>query len=68
MKKIGLVFILALLIVTGCSKSPKISNGEEVVASVSGKDFTANELYESMKGQYGTSILIDMIDSYIAEQ
>ena len=58
----------AMVMVAGCSKSPKLSNGEEVVASVDGKEFTANELYDSMKNQYGTSILIDMIDSYIASQ
>ena len=68
MKKKILGIMCAMVMIAGCSKSPKLSNGEEVVASVDGKDFTANELYESMKGQYGTSILIDMIDSYIAEK
>ena len=68
MKKKILGIMCAVALVTGCSKSPKMSNGEEVVASINGKDFTANELYDSMKNQYGTSILIDMIDSYIAEQ
>lgn len=68
MKKKILGIIFAMVMITGCSKSPKISNGEEVIASVDGKDFTANELYDSMKNQYGTSILIDMIDSYIASQ
>ena len=58
----------ALLMFTGCSKSVKISNGEEVIASVDGKDFTANELYNAMKDQYGTSILINLVDSYIASQ
>lgn len=68
MKKKILGIMCAMVMITGCSKSPKMSNGEEVVASVDGKDFTANELYDSMKNQYGTSILIDMIDSYIAEK
>ena len=68
MKKKILGIMCAMVLITGCSKSPKLSNGEEVVASLDGKDFTANELYDAMKGQYGTSILIDMIDSYIAEK
>ena len=68
MKKKILGIIFAMVMITGCSKSPKLSNGEEVVASVDGKDFTANELYDSMKDEYGTSALIDMIDSYIANQ
>ena len=66
MKKKFLGIMCAFVLVTGCSKAPKISNGEEVIASIDGKDFTANELYESMKDQYGTSILINMIDSHIA--
>lgn len=58
----------AAIMLTGCSKSVKINNGEEVIASVDGKDFTANELYDAMKNQYGTSILINLIDSYIADK
>lgn len=68
MNKKFLGIICAMVVLTGCSKSPKISNGEEVVASIDGKDFTANELYDNMKNQYGTSMLINMIDSYIADK
>lgn len=67
MKKKFLGIMCALVVFTGCSKSPKLSNGEEVIASVDGKDFTANELYAAMKDQYGTSILVNLIDSYIAD-
>lgn len=68
MSKKLLSIICATIIFTGCSKSPKLSNGEEVIASIDGKDFTANELYKTMKDQYGTSVLINMIDKYIAEK
>lgn len=68
MKKKILGIVCAMVMFTGCSKSPKINNGEEVVASLNGKDFTANELYQAMKDQYGTSILINLIDTYIADQ
>ena len=68
MKKKVLGIMCALVVFTGCSKSPKLSNGEEVVASVDGKDFTANELYDAMKDQYGTTVLIRLVDSYIANQ
>ena len=68
MKKGFLGIICAMVLLTGCSKSPKLSNGEEVIASVEGKNFTANELYDSMKKQYGTSVLINMIDTYIADK
>lgn len=68
MKKKVLGIMCALVVFTGCSNSPKINNGEEVIASVDGKDFTANELYDALKDQYGTSILINLVDSYIANQ
>lgn len=68
MKKKVLGIMCALVVFTGCSKSPKLSNGEEVIASVDGKDFTANELYDAMKDQYGTTVLIRLVDSYIANQ
>lgn len=68
MKKKVLGIMCALVVFTGCSKSPKLSNGEEVVASVDGKDFTANELYDAMKDQYGTTVLIRLVDSYIANK
>lgn len=68
MKKKILGIMCALVMFTGCSKSPKLNNGEEVIASVDGKDFTVNELYDAMKDQYGTSILINLVDAYIADQ
>ena len=68
MKKKILGIMCALVVFTGCSKSPKLSNGEEVIASVDGKDFTANELYDEMKKQDGASILMKMVSSYIADK
>ena len=57
MKKKALVFtICGLLIFTGCVKSPKLSDGKTV---------TAEDLYDSMKDQYGTSSLIALLDEYI---
>ena len=68
MKKKVLGIMCALVIFTGCSKSTKLSNGEEVVASIDGKDFTSNELYDALKDKYGTSVLINLVDSYIANK
>ena len=66
MKKKALVFtICGLLIFTGCVKSPKLSDGKQVVASIDGKTVTAEDLYDSMKDQYGTSSLIALLDEYI---
>lgn len=69
-KKILLSLISACLLVslTGCKQVPKLENGEEVVASINGKQITANELYNELKKQGGTSILVTMIDDYIINE
>ena len=60
-----LVIALGALLITGCVKTPKLENGEEILASVDGKDYTASELYTAMKETYGTATLVDMVDEYI---
>ena len=57
-----------ILLLTGCGKIPKLENGEEVVAELDGKSFTANELYDDLKTSYGTTFLVNMIDNYIANE
>lgn len=64
-KKTLAVAMCGLLILTGCAKSPKLSDGKEVVGSIDGKDVTAEEIYDSMKEDYGTNALISIIDDYI---
>ena len=53
-KKLFLIAVAALL-VTGCVKVPKLENGEEVFAELDGKQYTANELYEDLKSNYGVN-------------
>lgn len=68
-KKLLVVSLCAMmLIITGCGKVPKLKNGEEVVASIDGKQFSANDLFNEMKQYYGTSIVVDMIDNFIANK
>ena len=58
-----------LVLTTACGKTiPKTKDGEEIIASVDGKDFTVDELYKEMKTTYGYSQLINMIDLYIADK
>ncbi len=60
---------LLMLVTTACGKSiPKTKNGEEIVASINGKDFTADELYLELKENYGYNYLLNMIDFSIADQ
>lgn len=47
---------------------PTLQDGSEIVASIDGKDFTAEELFESMKKASGASILINAIDEFIADK
>lgn len=64
-----IVILLAALIYSICSKRiPKLKDGNEIVATIKGKDITANDLFESLKESYGTSALLDIIDTYIANK
>ena len=60
-----LMSVCLLSTLTGCKQIPKLENGEEVVASIDGKQITANELYNQLKSQGGTSVLVTMVDDYI---
>lgn len=65
-KKLVVLCLLSLLMITGCGKEvPKLENGQEVVAEIEGHQVTADDLYGELKEQYGTSILINLIDEYI---
>lgn len=72
MKKLKLLLPLLCmgLVITGCGNKtiPKLKNGEEVVAKIEGKDFTANDLYNELKSQGGSSVLVNMIDKFIANK
>lgn len=58
-----------LVLTTACGKTiPKTKDGEEIIASVDGKDFTVDELYKEMKTTYGYSQLINMVDLYIGDK
>lgn len=62
------ILCLGLLTVTGCGKIPTLKNGEEVAASIEGYKVSANDLYDELKSKNGASVLIDMIDKYIADK
>ena len=68
MKKKIMMVLVASLFLTGCVKTPKLENGEELVAEINGKQYTATELYTELKKTYGTATLVQMIDKYIISQ
>lgn len=67
-KYLYLCLILCLLVITGCGKIPKLQNGEELVASIDGKEISVEELYKELKKRQGTTIVVDIIDNYIADK
>ncbi|MCI8445680.1 MAG: hypothetical protein HFG15_04495 [Bacilli bacterium] len=68
-KKLGLIALVAVVLLTaGCGKVSKLKNGEELVASINGKKITTEDLYKELKKQGGSSVLINLIDEYIANK
>lgn len=68
-KRLLYVFLcIGLFMTTGCGKIPKLQNGQEVVAKIDGKEISAEELYKEMKKQAGTNIMVNLIDSFIANK
>lgn len=69
---ISLAIILVLVIALTCTlcykRIPKTKDGKQVLATVKGKTFTADDLYLALKDDYGTDKLINMIDSYITSK
>lgn len=63
----GFIFI-SLLLTTGCGSTPKLQDGEEIVATINGKNITAEELYQEMKKQSGAGALVNLVDSFIANK
>lgn len=68
MKKYLLLLLCIPLLLTGCKKVPKLENGQEIVAQIDGKQFTANELFDALKKDYGTSVLVGMVDELITSK
>lgn len=70
MRKKGLIVAMSalLLMTTGCVKAPKLENGQEVIAEMEGKQYTADDLYNELKESYGTTALVNMIDEYIVSK
>lgn len=66
-KALYLVTVLALVLTATACGNPKLKNGEEVVAQINGKSYTADDLYKELKGQYGYSKVMNWVDKTIAE-
>ena len=65
---IAIILLAALIYTISIKRVPKTSNGDEIIATIKGKDITANDLYETLKEENGINGLINIIDSYIADK
>ena len=61
------VFALAFALV-GCGQTPQLKDGKEIVVTVKGKKFTAEDLYKKLKASGGETILLNMVDEYIVNK
>lgn len=67
-KKLLLCSICFLaLISSGCGNDIKLADGKQVIASLEGKDFTAEEVFDELKSKYGSTVLVEMVDNYIID-
>lgn len=68
--KLLLPILCVGLLLTGCGAKtiPTLEDGKEVIAQLEGKDITVEELYEELKSQGGYTVLIELIDKYIANE
>lgn len=59
------ILLLINIIVVANGHKVKLSNGKEIIASVDGKEVNADELFDTLKGKYGSDALLNVIDEYI---
>ena len=61
-----LLIVNIVLLVLG--HKVQLKNGEEVVATLDGRKYTAEEIFDTLKEKYGSEVLLNKVDSYIASK
>ena len=62
------LLLIANIIVLVLGHKVKLENGKEVIASIDGKSYTAEDLFDNLKGKYGSDTLISLVDKFINEK
>jgi len=62
------ILLIANIVLTVIGNQAELKDGEEVIASIDGKKITAEDLFDELKSQYGTNILVNEIDDFIANK
>ena len=70
MKKKFFTIVLSgiILLTSGCVKTAKLQDGRDIVATIDGYNITAEDLYEELKDASGASVLVNLIDEFIANK
>ena len=61
----GLCLGLLIMFIFMPDRIATLKDGTQPIATISGKNITADELYEDMKSQYPINVLLDKIDNII---
>lgn len=61
----GLLLGLLIMFIFMPDRIATLKDGTQPIATISGKNVTADELYEDMKSQYPINVLLDKIDNII---
>lgn len=64
---ICVLLIINIILVT-IGHQVKLVDGKEIIASIDGKTYTAEQVFESLKEKYGSTSLLNLIDSYINDK
>lgn len=67
-KKIFIIMIFVIIFTTGCKKDIGIKGGDLVTFKNKDLTITSNDLYNILKEKYGTSTMIDLIDTKILDK
>lgn len=65
---IACLILIIILIIVIKGTDIKLKDGKEVIASIDGKEFVAEELFDELKSQYGSTNLINMVDNFIVSK
>ncbi len=68
MKKISLICLTCILLLTACGKVELIDGNAKIVSFKDEEGISAESLYEALKEAYGIDYLVDMIDTYLLDK
>lgn len=62
------ILLIVNIVLVAIGHNVELKDGKEVVVSIDGKKFTAEDLFSDLKKNYGTNTVINMIDNFISDK